>query len=328
MPGLPDTSLPILAAPLSPAIAAKFLLTIIGLALIAVSVRYASPARLTVILSGAMDGLEKVFGDLASTGFLRVPPQDIPTILSSMQVLRVRVGSLREQRLHNSRTWGTAMGELFRGSSITLYRCIEEVKDFETRLKIFKEKQRNSAPPPAKAGPPLIVTAAPQPPPPQQQQPAPLQNQPGPARPPPYPSPTPSPTAAHSTTTPQRGRILHAPSRPEVSLYIPAASRVPGYTMPDRAPMSVLTSLLPRHWPRYAAPPAPVTAAKVMFGAGCFVFILILGRYASPAHLTRVLSDDMASLENTYTDAASTGLFRIVPVDEVEIVISMFVGVP
>ncbi|KAJ7180823.1 hypothetical protein C8R46DRAFT_1211126 [Mycena filopes] len=161
MPGLPDTSLPILTAPLSPATAAKILLTIIGLVLFALSVRYASPAHQTGILSATMASLDKVFGDVASAGFSSVPPQDIPSTLSaydnisllygvlhlhgSMQGLRVQVGSLREERLQNSRAWSATLCEFLRGRSITLYCCIRKAKDLETRLKIFQEKQRNAA---------------------------------------------------------------------------------------------------------------------------------------------------------------------------------------
>ncbi|KAJ7180826.1 hypothetical protein C8R46DRAFT_1319145 [Mycena filopes] len=198
MPGLPDTSLPILTAPLSPATAAKILLTIIGLVLFALSVRYASPAHQTGILSATMASLDKVFGDVASAGFSSVPPQDIPSILSaydnisllygvlhlhgSMQGLRVQVGSLREERLQNSRAWSATLCEFLRGRSITLYCCIRKAKDLETRLKVqfwveLLADQRIKAeselgaralqvagpafrPPPAKAGPSFMAAAA------------------------------------------------------------------------------------------------------------------------------------------------------------------------
>ncbi|KAJ7180819.1 hypothetical protein C8R46DRAFT_1211123 [Mycena filopes] len=145
MPPLPDTPISILAGPLPPLTAVKILLAIIGLILIVVSVRRASPARLTGILSEAMDRLTKVYEDVAATGFLGIPPQDVLDIVSVMHTLRVQVGRLRAERLHNSRTWGTTLGEFFRGRSITLYHCIEDVEDFETRLTIFKEEQRNAA---------------------------------------------------------------------------------------------------------------------------------------------------------------------------------------
>ncbi|KAJ7142191.1 hypothetical protein C8R46DRAFT_1360824 [Mycena filopes] len=144
MPNLPDTTLPILTEPLSPATAAKIMLAIIGLILIAVVVLYASPANQTCKLSAAMTSLEKVFGEIALAGFPGLSPHDVQTLVSGMQLLRIQVGGLREQRLHSSRAWGTALSEFLRGRSIALYRCIENVKDFETRLEILKEKQRNS----------------------------------------------------------------------------------------------------------------------------------------------------------------------------------------
>ncbi|KAJ7180824.1 hypothetical protein C8R46DRAFT_1070697 [Mycena filopes] len=145
MPGLPDGALTILAAPLTPATAAKIMLAIIGLVLFVVALRYGSPAYQTGILSAAMTSLETVFGEIAFAGFPGLAPHDVQTLVSAMHLLRMQVGDLREQRLHNSRRWGTTLGEFFSGHSITLYRCIKEIKDLETRLKILQVKQRTTA---------------------------------------------------------------------------------------------------------------------------------------------------------------------------------------
>ncbi|KAJ7759060.1 hypothetical protein B0H16DRAFT_1720482 [Mycena metata] len=79
--GLPDASLPILASPLPPATAAKVMLVVI---LIAASLYYVSPTRLTRVLSVAMNKLDKVFAEVSAAGLLGLlSPEDMQTVVST-----------------------------------------------------------------------------------------------------------------------------------------------------------------------------------------------------------------------------------------------------
>ncbi|KAJ7037390.1 hypothetical protein C8F04DRAFT_1092284 [Mycena alexandri] len=134
MPGLPNGSLSILASPLSPATAAKLMVVIIGLLLIAPSLYYASPTRLTRVLSDAMSSLDKVFVEVSAAGLLGLlSPEDMQTVVSTFQMLRVKVGMFQTDTLRNSTSWRMSLRDFFT-RSILLFRCIKEVKDFQTHL--------------------------------------------------------------------------------------------------------------------------------------------------------------------------------------------------
>ncbi|KAJ7759115.1 hypothetical protein B0H16DRAFT_1885045 [Mycena metata] len=144
MPGLPDASLPILASPLSPATAANVTLCIIGLVLVVATLYYASPTRLTRVLSDAMSNLDNAFVVVSTAGLLGLlSPADMQTVVSTYQMLRVKVGTLQADTLRNSRSWCTSLCSLFAGGSVSLFRCIKEVKDFERHLQILQEDHRN-----------------------------------------------------------------------------------------------------------------------------------------------------------------------------------------
>ncbi|KAJ7759117.1 hypothetical protein B0H16DRAFT_629984 [Mycena metata] len=142
MPSLPDASLSILASPFSSATAAKIVRAIFGLLLIVAFLYYASPTRLTPALSDAMNKLDNAYGAVSAAGLLGLlPPEDIQTVVSTYQMLRVEVGKVQKERLCNS--WRTSLFSVFAGRSVSLLRCIEKVKDFERRLQLLQEDHRN-----------------------------------------------------------------------------------------------------------------------------------------------------------------------------------------
>ncbi|KAJ7759098.1 hypothetical protein B0H16DRAFT_1720518 [Mycena metata] len=144
MPSLPDGSLSILASPLPPATAAKIILVAIGLLLIVTLLYYASPTRLTRVLSDAMSNLHKVFREVSSAGLLGLlTPEDIQTVVSTYQMLRVEVGQVQKETRRNSTSWGTSLSSVFAGHSVSLFRCIEKVQDFERHLQLLQEDHRN-----------------------------------------------------------------------------------------------------------------------------------------------------------------------------------------
>ncbi|KAJ7759063.1 hypothetical protein B0H16DRAFT_1456964 [Mycena metata] len=141
--GLPDGSLPILASPLPPATAAKVMLVVIGLLLIAASLYYVSPTRLTRVLSDAMKKLDKVFVEVSVAGLLGLlSPEDTQTVISTYQMLRVEVGKVQAQTLHTSTSWRSGLFNFFTCST-RLFRCIKQVKGFQTHLQILQEDHRN-----------------------------------------------------------------------------------------------------------------------------------------------------------------------------------------
>ncbi|KAJ7759076.1 hypothetical protein B0H16DRAFT_1819477 [Mycena metata] len=93
MPSLPDASLSALASPLSPATAANVTLSIIGLVLVVATLYYASPTRLTRVLSDATVSTVGLRGLLS--------PEDMQILVSTCQMLRVEVGKVQTETLHN-----------------------------------------------------------------------------------------------------------------------------------------------------------------------------------------------------------------------------------
>ncbi|KAJ7037223.1 hypothetical protein C8F04DRAFT_1092976 [Mycena alexandri] len=116
------------------------MLNIFGLLLIVTSLHYVSPARLTRVLSDAMSSLEKLYLDMAMAGLLGLLPT---TTFTPMQILRVKVGVNQTETLRNSKSWRTSLSSFFAGRSVSLFRCIEEVKDFQRHLQILQEDHRH-----------------------------------------------------------------------------------------------------------------------------------------------------------------------------------------
>ncbi|KAJ7759122.1 hypothetical protein B0H16DRAFT_1720538 [Mycena metata] len=145
MPNLPDGSLSILASPLPPATAAKIMLAIFGLLLIVASLHYASPTRLTRVLSDAMSDLDKAFIEVTTAGLLGLlSAEDMQAVVSTYQMLRIKVGTLQTDALRNSTSWCTSLYNVFAGRSVSLLRCIKEVEEFQRHLQILQEDHRNS----------------------------------------------------------------------------------------------------------------------------------------------------------------------------------------
>ncbi|KAJ7701365.1 hypothetical protein B0H16DRAFT_1641051 [Mycena metata] len=86
MPGIPDAAITTLASSIPPTMAANATLVIIGLILVAASLQYTSPTRLTRILSTAMNSLENVYTDAVYSGLLSVLPADEVDIVVSTYV--------------------------------------------------------------------------------------------------------------------------------------------------------------------------------------------------------------------------------------------------
>ncbi|KAJ7759081.1 hypothetical protein B0H16DRAFT_1534264 [Mycena metata] len=141
--GLPDASLPILASPLPPATAAKLMVVIISLLLIAASLYHVSPTRLRRVLSDAMQKLDQVFVEVSTAGLLGLlPPEDTQIVVSTYHMLRIKAGALQTAALRNSTSWRWGLFNFF-ACSTRLLRCIKQVKNFQRHLQILQEDHRN-----------------------------------------------------------------------------------------------------------------------------------------------------------------------------------------
>ncbi|KAJ7759043.1 hypothetical protein B0H16DRAFT_1534143, partial [Mycena metata] len=123
MPALPDGSLSILASPLPPVTAAKIMLVVVGL---------------------LSFNLDKVFGEVSNAGLLGLlTPEDVQTVVSTYQMLRVEVGKVQTETLRNSKSWCTGLFSVFAGGSVSLLCYIKDVKDFARHLQLLQEDHRN-----------------------------------------------------------------------------------------------------------------------------------------------------------------------------------------
>ncbi|KAJ7759056.1 hypothetical protein B0H16DRAFT_1534188 [Mycena metata] len=139
MPALPDGSLPIIASLFSPTTEAKVVLVGIGLPIVGTSLHYASPAHLMRVLSDAMSNLEKAYADMIYVGLPRLlTAEEVQHLSSSLRILQLKVDKLRTEKLRNSLSWRATVGEFLGGRSVTLFRCIKEVRDLETRIRILE----------------------------------------------------------------------------------------------------------------------------------------------------------------------------------------------
>ncbi|KAJ7725956.1 hypothetical protein B0H16DRAFT_1593473 [Mycena metata] len=135
--------LPVLTSLVSAATAAKVVGAIVLLIVAVALGYYASPRRLSQVLSEAMEDVEDVYTDMISTDlFTLLSSKELEGVRSTMRMLRLKVSALQAETLRNSLSWRISIGEFFKGRSFTLYRCIDEVRDFETHINILKQEHR------------------------------------------------------------------------------------------------------------------------------------------------------------------------------------------
>ncbi|KAJ7252576.1 hypothetical protein C8J57DRAFT_1519909 [Mycena rebaudengoi] len=93
------------------------------------------PMRLTYILVAFMRETERLYYDVVEAGEL---PGDVDTE-EKLLSLQMKVSEIREESLRNSLSTWTALGDFFRGRSIILLQCTNEVQSFKTHIEILKE---------------------------------------------------------------------------------------------------------------------------------------------------------------------------------------------
>ncbi|KAJ7252483.1 hypothetical protein C8J57DRAFT_1722740 [Mycena rebaudengoi] len=104
---------------------------------IACMIHHIWPMRLTRVLVTVMKETEKVFYDAVEAGEL---PRDAGTE-EELLGLQKKVSEIREDSLRNSLSTWTALGDFFKGRSITLLQCRDDIQRFNTHLEILKETQ-------------------------------------------------------------------------------------------------------------------------------------------------------------------------------------------
>ncbi|KAJ7931666.1 hypothetical protein B0H13DRAFT_1957094 [Mycena leptocephala] len=136
MPTIPDAPVSMLAGSALPNTTTNAILAaLIAPAMGAAFIHFASPLRLTGVLVAAIADAEKIYVEAQQTGLLSA------TETEALYTLQLKVSAIHEETLRNSLSWCTVLGDFLRGRTLSVLRCIREVKDFETRLKILKEAQ-------------------------------------------------------------------------------------------------------------------------------------------------------------------------------------------
>ncbi|KAJ7251320.1 hypothetical protein C8J57DRAFT_1723202 [Mycena rebaudengoi] len=88
------------------------------------------PRRLTYNLVASMQETEKLYYDAIEAGEL---PRDVATE-EKLLSLQKRVAETHEASLRNSSSMWKALGDFFRGRSITLLQCADEVQSFKNHI--------------------------------------------------------------------------------------------------------------------------------------------------------------------------------------------------
>jgi hypothetical protein len=125
------------------------LFTLVIFVIAAGIVHYASPPRLTRVLVAAIANLEKIYLEALETGLLYASDIDTAEMLSSyvpflpqtlffehLDSLQLKVSKIREASLRNSLSHSGTLREFFRGHTVTLLRCIREVRVLETHIEV------------------------------------------------------------------------------------------------------------------------------------------------------------------------------------------------
>ncbi|KAJ7281407.1 hypothetical protein C8J57DRAFT_1297531 [Mycena rebaudengoi] len=95
------------------------------------------PMRLTDSVVAFMSETERLYYDAVEAGEL---PGDVGTE-EKLLSLQTKVSELREASLRNSLSPWKALGDFFRGRSLTLLQCADEIQRFKTHIEILKEAQ-------------------------------------------------------------------------------------------------------------------------------------------------------------------------------------------
>ncbi|KAJ7251314.1 hypothetical protein C8J57DRAFT_1520663 [Mycena rebaudengoi] len=95
------------------------------------------PMRLTYNLVASMQETEKLYYDAIEAGEL---PRDVSTE-EKLLSLQKKVAEVHEASLRNSSPIWKALEDFFRGRSITLLQCADEIQSFKTHIEILKVTQ-------------------------------------------------------------------------------------------------------------------------------------------------------------------------------------------
>ncbi|KAJ7252579.1 hypothetical protein C8J57DRAFT_638309 [Mycena rebaudengoi] len=95
------------------------------------------PMRLTYALMAFMKETEKLYYDALEAGEL---PRDVATE-EKLLSLQKKVAEVHETSLRNSSSIWKTLEDFFRGRSITLLQCADEVQSFKTHIEILKVTQ-------------------------------------------------------------------------------------------------------------------------------------------------------------------------------------------
>ncbi|KAJ6581719.1 hypothetical protein B0H19DRAFT_1228986 [Mycena capillaripes] len=96
----------------------------------AVIIHYASPKRLTGILTNAMAQLKKTSSDAFEAGRFSAPE------IEKLRLLKHKVSIIQAETLDDSRSYLGTIGGFLKGRTFIVLLCIWEVRDLEIYIKI------------------------------------------------------------------------------------------------------------------------------------------------------------------------------------------------
>ncbi|KAJ6519003.1 hypothetical protein C8R45DRAFT_1065826 [Mycena sanguinolenta] len=138
MSTISETSLSLLSQSNSPSIATPWARLLIAVVVIAGALYYMSPTRLARVLFTALADLERTYLSGVENGVLTTDVDFAERITA----LQLKVSTLREASLRNSLSPFSAFFGMFNiRCSVTVLRCLAEVRELRTRIAISHEYQ-------------------------------------------------------------------------------------------------------------------------------------------------------------------------------------------
>ncbi|KAJ6488069.1 hypothetical protein DFH09DRAFT_1105764 [Mycena vulgaris] len=126
-----EASLSSFASSLAPDTPANVVVGLFIVAFTAGLIHYASPVRLTHVLTAAIAHVEETYLEAIEAGILSKSDVHTAETLISLQS---KVSTISEASLHHSLSYRTAFREFIKGHAFTVLQCIHEVRQLETRI--------------------------------------------------------------------------------------------------------------------------------------------------------------------------------------------------
>ncbi|KAJ7654548.1 hypothetical protein DFH06DRAFT_517065 [Mycena polygramma] len=130
-----ETAFSVVASAFANNLTIKALAVITVFVVIPLTVHYASPTRLTDILVNIMSRVNALCAEALEAGHLS------SSEMEKLRNLQRKVSAINLETLQNSRSHWKGLCGFLKGRTFTVFFCICEARDFETQIKILKERR-------------------------------------------------------------------------------------------------------------------------------------------------------------------------------------------